>query len=287
MRTVLDPFARLPPDAIAASFLEAGWSDDFADGWVHEKVAAATIVAVARRGRYEVHNGGRRTVTEEGEAFLAQDGEPLRIFHHARKRAETMGAHWLHGRFTLFRTLDLISLLALPTKLNASLTKPFGEIILELLQMQDGKSRLRSVALSARKSELAFRVVRLLAQTAPLNRTGTALLQQAERLAPVLSFIDSHLAEPLTSHDLARAAHMSRSHFFSFFQKHMGRSPMDYLKEARLAEARNRLLAGDAKLSVVSESTGFASSFHFSREFKRRFGVSPNDFRKRQRLMDV
>jgi AraC-like DNA-binding protein len=226
-------------------------------------------------------------VAEEGEAFLSQDGVRLKIVHHARKRGETMGAHWVHVRFALFHTLDLVSLLTLPPKLNGVTAKPFSEIIAELRDVQAGKNRLVSLALSARKAELGFRVLGLLAQRSPVNPTGLALLQQAERLAPVLSFINSHLAEPLTSHDLARAAHLSRSRFFDFFQKHMGCSPMDYVKEVRLSEARNRLLAGDAKLSVVSEATGFASAFHFSRVFKRRFGMSPTDFRKRQRILDV
>jgi AraC-like DNA-binding protein len=254
---------------------------------VHEKLAPATIVAIARRGRYEVHGAGRRTVADESEAFLSQDGAPLKIIHHARRRGETMGAHWVHVRFTLFQTLDLVSLLDLPPKLDESAAKPFGEIIFELRDIQAGKTRLDSVAKVARKSELAFSVLGLLARHAPVNTAGMALLQQAERLAPVLAFINSHLAERLSSHDLARAAHLSRSRFFAFFQKHMGLSPMDYVKEVRLAQARNRLLAGDAKLSVVSQEAGFASAFHFSREFKRRFGMSPTDFRKRQRLLDV
>src|SRR5258706_7218414 len=103
-------FAELPPDAITIGFLEAGRSHDLADGWMHEKLAPATIIAMAVRGRYEVQSNGRRTVANEGEAFLAQDGAPLRITHHGRQRGEAMRALWLHARFLLFQTLDLISL---------------------------------------------------------------------------------------------------------------------------------------------------------------------------------
>ena len=38
--------AELPPDAITMGLLEAGRNDDLADGWVHEKLAPATIIAM-------------------------------------------------------------------------------------------------------------------------------------------------------------------------------------------------------------------------------------------------
>jgi AraC-like DNA-binding protein len=279
----MEPFDWFVPDAVTIGFLEAGHDDRLPDGWVHEKLAPATIVAVVKRGRYEVFSGGHRTVTGEGEAFLAQDRQPLRIVHHGRRTGEHMRAHWLHVRFALFHTVDLVSLLALPPGLDSTAAKPFASIIEELA----GKPASQPLERCARRIELGFRALRLLAAIAPMGPAGTALLEQAGRLAPVLTFIKNHLRDPLTVEDLARAAHLSRSRCFAFFQTHLGLPPMAYLKEVRLTEAKNMLLTGDAKLAAIAEATGFANPFHLSREFKRRLGASPAEFRRRHRPLQV
>jgi AraC-like DNA-binding protein len=280
----MDAFERLPPDAITINFLEDGESDALPDGWVHDKAAPATIVAVVRRGRYEVSSAGRTTVAQEGEAFLAQDRQPLSIVHHGPRSGEAMRAHWLHARFVLFHTVDLVSLFDLPPKLDGPGAAPFGALIEELASLRRGEGTL---AACARRIELGFRALSLLAACASINVAGAAVLEQADRLAPVLTFIHEHMRESLGIEDLARAAHMSRSRFFAFFQKHMGRAPVAYLKEVRLDEARKRLLASDAKLAAIAEATGFANPFHLSRELKRHLGVTPAEFRRRHRTLQV
>jgi AraC-like DNA-binding protein len=280
----MDAFDRLPPDAITINFLEGGQSDALPDGWVHDKAAPATIIAVVRRGRYEVRSAGRTTFAEEGESFLAQDRQPLCIVHHGRRSGEAMRAQWLHARFMLFHTVDLVSLVDLPPKLDARGAAPFAALIDELASL---RSSAGSLAACARRIELGFRALSLLGACASVNAAGAAVLEQADRLAPVLTFIHEHLRESLGIDDLARAARMSRSRFFAFFQKHMGRAPIAYLKEVRLDEARKRLLASDAKLAVIAEATGFANPFHLSRELKRHLGITPAEFRRRHRTLEV
>ncbi|HEV8245195.1 MAG TPA: AraC family transcriptional regulator [Polyangiaceae bacterium] len=286
----MDPFAHLPPDAITLSLIETDSSDELPDGWRHDKVAPATIIAIARRGWYEVSSGQRRaprSIAGEGEAFLAQDREPLQIIHHGRRQGEQMRAHWLHARFTLFHTIDLVSLFVLPPRLDAAAAKPFVAIIEQLQKLQAERQASIPLARHVRKVELGFRVLSLLAECADVDPSKVAFLQQAARLAPVLTFINSHLSEAFDVEDLARAAHLSRSRFFAFFQEHMGRAPMAYVKEVRLTEVRKRLTASDEKLSAVAEATGFSNPFHLSREFKRQIGMAPGEFRKRYRTLRV
>jgi AraC-like DNA-binding protein len=282
----MDAFDRLPPDAITITFLQTGHSDTLPDGWVHEKHAPATIVAIVRRGQYEVHSSKRKTLASEGEAFLAQDKQPLRIVHHGQKRGEPMRAHWLHARFMLFHTIDVLSLFELPPKLDAERAKPFANII-EALALLESHSSGSPVPAYAGKVELGFRALSHLTARTPMRPAGSVVIEQAGRLAPVLTYIHEHLHEPLDIDRLANAAHMSRSRFFAFFHEHMGRAPMAYLKEVRLDEARKRLLASDAKLSAIAEATGFANPFHLSRELKRYLGITPAAFRKLHRSLDV
>jgi len=276
----MNPLERLPSDAISIAFLEAERNDQLPDRWFHDKQAPATIMAIARRGTYEVSSDQGRIVAREGEAFLAQDGQHLKIIHHGRRPGEAMSAEWLHARFLLFHTIDAVSLLALPPKLTTAQTKTLSNIIHELVHL-GAASNATSLSTAARSSALGLEALCQLIEHAPMTDESRPLIQRAQTLVPVLSFIKNRMSVPLTVDDLARVAGLSRSRFFAFFSSTMSLPPMAYLKEIRLVEARNILIAGDSKLTSIAHATGFADAFHLSREFKRRFGLPPTEFRAR------
>lgn len=281
----MQPVLSILQNSVSIGFMEPGSSEKAPDGWIHKKRAPCTIIAQATLGAYEVHSDGYRTMATGGEAFLARDGQFLEITHHAARRGGLMRARWLHVRFQVFTTVDLVSLLALPPKTDVTFGRRFGTIIAELLEMRaDGPQSLAGLA---RRQELGFQALRLLCELAPLSTFGEAFLHQADRLAPVLSFIRTHLREPLSVEMLAHIAHLSRSRFHAFFLEHMGRAPMDYVKSVRLSEARLRLITTQETVYRIAELTGFSNPYHFSREFKRLYGCTPRDFRGQHTALQV
>lgn len=281
MRPVLEALQ----DAVSIGFMMPGCFDNGQDGWVHKKRAPCTIIAQAVDGAYEVCSEGHQTLATGGEAFLAKDGQFLEIKHHAARRGGLMRARWLHARFQVFTTVDLVSLLDLPPKTDVSFGRKFGAVIAELLEIR--KDGPQSLAGLARRQELGFQALCLLCELAPLSAFGEAFLHQAERLAPVLSFIRTHLRESLSVEMLAHIAHLSRSRFHAFFLAHMGRAPMDYVKSVRLSEARLRLIKTQETVYRIAEQTGFSNPYHFSREFKRLYGCTPRDFRAQHTALEV
>lgn len=280
-------------DQINIEFMTPGRFQDAADGHLHCKYAPCTIIALGTRGRYEVRTPGRHVNCAEGEAFLATEGQWLEITHHARERGGRMQALWLHVRFTVLRTVDLVSLLSLPPKTDRAQGAAFAAIIEELrnLTATDTKAnadagaaggRVNDLTLAqlARRQELGFHALRLLCELAPFSAAGEAFLLQADRLAPVLTYIRSHLQQPITIDALAAAAGLSRSRFHAYFQTHLGRSPMDYVKQQRLNAARLMLLSTPDPVYAVAAATGFPNPFHFSREFRRAYGEPPLTYRR-------
>ncbi len=82
---------------------------------------------------------------------------------------------------------------------------------------------------------------------------------------------------------LARVAGLSRAPFARRFRRATGTSPRRWLTVHRLELAQARLAAvdaGDATLSAIATSIGYASEFAFSKAFKRVFGVAPALFRR-------
>ncbi len=269
---------KIPQSAVSIVFMEAGTFLQFKDGYVHRKTAPCTIIAQPLLGRYEVNSLGVNSFSGEQEAFLATTGQPLEIIHHAANRGGEMHAHWLHAEFLLFTTVDFVSLLALPPNVGPRLGREFGALISELLKLQ--RSPHNNLTALALRNELGFRALRLLCEAAPLSEFGEAFLRQAERLAPVLSFVRDHFAEPVSIDDLARVARLSRSRFHSYFREHMRLSPMDYVKTVRVKEAQQLLITTDQPIFEIAAATGFQNPYHFSREFKANTGVPPKVYRR-------
>lgn len=269
---------KIPQSAVSIVFMEAGRHDRFEDGNIHRKTAPCTIIAQPLLGKYEVNSLGRNAVAGTNEAFLATTGQPLEIIHHAARRGGAMRAHWLHIEILLFTTVDFVSLLALPPKVGARFGRPFGALIAELLKIQQSPSR--DLTTLAQRNELGFRALRLLCEAAPLSEFGEAFLRQAERLAPVLSYVRDHFAEPVDIDALARAARLSRSRFHSYFREHMRASPMDYVKAVRIKEAQQLLITTEQPIFEIAAATGFLNPYHFSREFKASTGVPPKVYRR-------
>jgi len=79
--------------------------------------------------------------------------------------------------------------------------------------------------------------------------------------------------------DIAVEMNLSRTHFFRKIKTVTGFTPNQYLKEARLNEAKRMLESGECDtVKAVSLSVGFKKSSYFSTQFKERFGYSPNQY---------
>jgi AraC-like DNA-binding protein len=106
------------------------------------------------------------------------------------------------------------------------------------------------------------------------------LLESAARenhsnaITAVIAFMKQELHRPLSVRDLAEAVSMSESGFAHLFKATAGVSPLQFLKQLRMEQARRLLMSG-SNVSEAADSVGYASLSHFISEFKRSFGKSP------------
>ncbi|WP_052226500.1 helix-turn-helix transcriptional regulator [Microbacterium mangrovi] len=94
------------------------------------------------------------------------------------------------------------------------------------------------------------------------------------------SYIDEHLCEPITVHDVAAAARLSVRGVQYGFRKAYGMSPMAYLRAERLAAVRRDLLAADpvagATVAGIARQWGFAHLGRFAGAYRDAYGESPS-----------
>ncbi|MDD1779577.1 AraC family transcriptional regulator [Enterovibrio sp. ZSDZ35] len=98
----------------------------------------------------------------------------------------------------------------------------------------------------------------------------------ANRIAPVVHYIEQHFERNIDIEEIADVAGMSVSSLHEHFKLVTSVSPMQYVKSLRLHKARSMLSQG-YQVSEVCFGVGYSSPSQFSREFKRYFGITPSN----------
>ncbi|TPF77554.1 MULTISPECIES: AraC family transcriptional regulator [unclassified Bifidobacterium] len=109
------------------------------------------------------------------------------------------------------------------------------------------------------------------------DKRGSSYNQHA--IEETLSYIATHLSEPLPVSQLAAMALMSEYYYIRVFRQVTGYTPHTYIVNARMHAAKYMLLTGDATLKEICAACGFSSTSAFCASFKKRFGVTPLTFR--------
>lgn len=113
----------------------------------------------------------------------------------------------------------------------------------------------------------------------PIGASLRALLRpdsHASRIARAIHKLRAEFRTPLAMPDLALSAGMSLSSFHAHFKAVTGTTPLQYLKDLRLIEARTLLATGEHSVSQAAFAVGYESPTHFSRDFSRKFDHPPS-----------
>ncbi|MBE0628741.1 MAG: AraC family transcriptional regulator [Burkholderia vietnamiensis] len=170
--------------------------------------------------------------------------------------------------------IDLAVIAELAILLDETLDAPLADAVLRLLEALASPHDTRVLG-PAIMREIAYRVL----TGAQGDAIRAALVQQHHfgRVAKALRRIHADLKADLDVDTLAREAGMSVAVFHAQFKHVTATSPMQYVKAARLHQARLMMIQDGLGAGAAAARVGYASASQFSREFKRLFGRSPGD----------
>ena len=161
-------------------------------------------------------------------------------------------------------------------------TVPLMDAILRLVRLLDTPTDLAAIAPLVRR-EIVYRLV-----TSPngwrIARTAKADCYD-QRIARVLAVLRARFREPIGIPELADIAHLSPSALHLHFKTVTSFTPLQYVKQLRLQEARRLLVTTDMDAAAVAFEIGYESPSQFSREYARMFGEPP--VRDRARLLST
>ncbi|MEK8131829.1 AraC family transcriptional regulator [Paenibacillus filicis] len=115
-------------------------------------------------------------------------------------------------------------------------------------------------------------------QTLPHTRAGR-MTKGWPLLERAIHFIhEQYRDSQLNKEDISRHVGITANHLSYLFKSQLGITVYNYLKHARIEQAKLRIVQGGQNLTEIAEDIGFSSIHLFSRTFKRIVGVSPSEF---------
>lgn len=242
------------------------------------------VMCLVLQGTKEARIGGR--VVRYGA------GDTLIVSHAVPVEAAVIEACPDHPYAAVILRLDLVTLRSLQEELGPDAEEPDAPLSLNAAASDaaliDAVSRLfylRQDPVAAKTlaplimREIHFRLLR--ARHGGMLRQLLRQDSPASRISKAIAILRRDFTHPIAIADLAEASGMSLSAFHEHFKTVTATTPLQYQKDLRLLEARQRLVTGAASVATTAYDVGYESPTQFSREYARKFGLPPSAERNR------
>lgn len=97
---------------------------------------------------------------------------------------------------------------------------------------------------------------------------------------PSLAHIHNFYHQHITVEQLAAIEHYNPSYYCGWFKKQFGLSPMAYIRNLRLENAKNLLEHTDYTLMQITQQVGYQNQSTLAHLFQAYFGITPGKYRE-------
>lgn len=100
-----------------------------------------------------------------------------------------------------------------------------------------------------------------------------------KRLLPrVQAYCHVHLAQPVTSDELAAHCGYSRTHFSRLFKEETGMTPLKFIRKTKLDAAIRIFQSKEISIKELAACCGFHDQGYFTRCFRADYGMTPHEY---------
>lgn len=257
--------------------LRAGHLQTGPDYRIERRICAGHDLLLCERGRGFVQTGGRAFAVGPGELAWLNGHHP---HAHWPDREDPWRLLWVRlDGAVVDRLFEILGGPAAPVFRPSSPQRAAAAIrrIIRLL-------RRRPAALDALVHVEASALIGCLFEGRQTEIEGGAgaIPLAAPGLRKVLTELTVYYYRPWRVEQMASLAGLSVPHFFRCFQKATGTTPIRFLRQERISQAKRRLLESRDSIKEIAEQVGYSDPFYFSRDFRQHTGTSPAQFRKRE-----
>lgn len=119
----------------------------------------------------------------------------------------------------------------------------------------------------------------LLSSYTTIENFNLKIYKLGNRLKKVEQFIHENYDKNISLSELSEIANVGIFHFARSFKADTGLTPIEYLTQTRIDNAK-KLIESGMNLADVALETGFADQSHLTRKFRRQTGFTPGQYIK-------
>lgn len=97
----------------------------------------------------------------------------------------------------------------------------------------------------------------------------------------VEQYLNEHFKEDISLQTLSELTYLNKYYLAHVFKNYKGISPINYLIQVRIKEAKHLLETTDYSVAKIASLIGFSSQSYFSQAFRKETSMTPNEYRKR------
>lgn len=161
-------------------------------------------------------------------------------------------------------------------KLNVWEASDVRKVLRRMLYEQSQGKAINSVAMTVYLSELLLILLRYKSN----SKFTDANSLRAERIK---KYIDTRYFEIIDNEDISKKMKISTRYVNAIFKDHFNMTPMTYLNQVRIAEAKILLTKSNEDIAAICFEIGYEAISTFYRRFKNETGLSPNRYRLKQK----
>ncbi|HEX8429111.1 AraC family transcriptional regulator [Hymenobacter sp.] len=250
------------------------------------------VLTTMLRGKKVMHLAGRPAFEYlPGESVIVDENETMLIdFPEAAEDNPTQCLAVAIPADTIRQTVDLLNEHQpraeehLPWQLDTvdfahfQNTPELTSALERLVQLSRDTGRVKDVLATFTIQEMLVRLMQTQARQLIFNNYTQHLT--SHRFAHVVQYIKQHLTEQITVDKLSALACMSKATFFRVFKRELGLTPIEYIIQERLAEAKRLLRNPLSSVADVCFRAGFNNTAYFQKLFKQYEGMTPGLYKK-------
>ncbi|MFB8375466.1 AraC family transcriptional regulator [Paenibacillus taichungensis] len=107
--------------------------------------------------------------------------------------------------------------------------------------------------------------------------------KKKDMVEEIIQYIHEHFNESISLESLAEQWNYSIQYLSKQFKLRTGRSPIEYVIQARMAKAKELMIRTDATAQEIASSVGYSDVFYFTRLFKKQVGMTPGQYKKKMK----
>jgi len=245
--------------------------------YINRKCFQNYLIMYTIEGQLQCFQNEENIVVDPGEAVLLDLHEPHKYYFTEGVPARIAWVH-INGAPAVITMEKIKQNHSLPIKIEEP---RILELLLSLYEISDCIEQD-----IFRQSEICYSLLAVFLKKqlcdADTDR-GADKLQNAEQelfSRRIWHYISHNLHREITLNDLAKEAALSKYHFARKFRDVFGTSPIQFVTEEKIRQAKYQLVNTRESIFEIAESLGFADSRYFSKVFKQFEGITPTEYRE-------